>query len=207
MKAKMWLVLSAVITVASVGLGTTLALFSASVQTQNTFTAGRLCLNSERNDGDRVPGPMFYVTPQQGATPSGLLGLYPTGLWAPGDTNTRTLTVDNLASCGGMDAWLDSVHATLHAGSYAPMADKLMVEIYTPLNGPDALVAQGTLSQFLAGEVLLRYPGGAKVPLYSSSNRHLKFKITFDLGADNSYQDKTLVVDFTVTGVQMANNP
>jgi hypothetical protein len=96
----------------------------------------------------------------------------------------------------------------MHPGGYLPMANKLWVEIYTPQGGgPDVKVAEGWLSTFLAGPVAIQYPDTSKIPLYLSSNRHMKFKVHFDIGADNSYQDKTLVVDFKVNSVQMPNNP
>jgi hypothetical protein len=208
MKKQVWLSLAAVAATVAVGVGTTLALFSAGVSQGTTLTAGTLCLGSDRNDGDRIPGPMFYVTPSQGATPGGLPGIFPTGVWAPGDEHTRTLTVYNPGTCGtGMDAWLTSVEATMRPGGYAPMADKLWVEVWTPMSGSEVKVAEGRLSDFMAGAVPLAYPGGGKVPLYLSSNRHMKFKVKFDLGADNSYQDKSLVIDFAVNAVQMKNNP
>lgn len=204
---KLWLIIAAVAAASAVGFGATLALFSDSTSSTNTFTAGTLCLDSERDDGDTVPGPMFYVTATQGQTPAGDPGIYPTGVWAPGDEHTRTLTVYNGKSCPSMNAWLTSVQAAPHAGGYLPMADKLWVELYTPQLGVDVKIGEGWMSDFFAAPVPVAYPGGAKVPLFKSSNRHMKFKVKFDLTADNSYQDKTLIVDFTVNAVQMPNNP
>lgn len=209
MKKQLLLASSAVLAVA-LGVGTTLALFSDSVSSTNNFTAGKLCITADRNDGDPVPGPMFYITPAQGATPPplSLPGTLPTGLWAPGDEHTRTLTVSNPLSCSTMSAWLTSVEATLHPGGYIPMTDKLWVEIWTPQGGgPDVKVGEGLLSTFLAGPVPIKYPDNSKIPVYLSSNRHMKFRVKFDLSADNSYQGKTVIVDFKVNGVQMPNNP
>lgn len=210
MKRKLWLALTAAVATVAVGVGATFALFSDTATSTNNLTAGTLCLTSERNDGDTVPGPMFYVTAAQGATPPplNLPGTLPTGEWAPGDTHTRTLTVFNPTSCSSMNAWLTSIEASLHPGGYVPMTDKLHVKVYTPQGGgPDVLVAQGPLSMFLAGQVPISYPDTSKVPLYLTSNRHMKFEVYFDINADNSYQGKTVVVDFKVNGVQMPNNP
>lgn len=207
MKKTFWLAFAAVLATSALAAGGTLALFSASRSTSADYTAGKLCLTSERNDGDPVPGPMFYVTAAQGSTPSGQPGTYPTGEWAPGDMHQRTLTVFNPLSCSTMDAWVDTVQASIHAGGYTPMADKLWVEVLTPQNGIEKKVAEGWLSQFVSGPIQVLYPDGSRVPLNLSSNRHMKFKVSFDLLADNSYQGKTLVVDFTVNGVQKANNP
>lgn len=207
MKKRLWLALS-VLSIMAVGVGTTFAIFSASVSTNSTFTAGSLCITSERNDGDPVPGPMFYVTSAQGQTPLGIPGTLPTGVWAPGDTHVRTLTIYNPISCSTMNAWIDTVQASMHPGGYLPMADKLWVELFTPqAGGPDVKIGEGWMSQFLAGPVPVSYPGGGRIPLFLSSNRHMKFRVHFDIGADNSYQDKTLVIDFTVNGSQMPNNP
>lgn len=210
MKKKLLLASSAAVLAIALGVGTTLAIFSATATSNNTFTAGTLCITAERNDGDPVPGPMFYVTPAQGATPPplNLPGTLPTGLWAPGDSHTRTLTVYNPTSCSTMSAWLTSIEASMHPGGYLPMADKLYVEVFTPQGGgPDVKIGEGWLSMFLAGPVSIQYPGGAKIPVFLSANRHVKFKVSFDLSADNSYQGKTLVVDFKVNSVQMPNNP
>jgi len=207
MKKKFWLVTVAAMTAIALGMGGTMALFSDSATGQSDFIAGTLCIQAERNDGEAVPGPMFYVTPQQGETPLGIPGQYPTGLWAPGDEHQRTLTVSNPASCSSMNAWLESVEASLQAGSDADLADKLYVEITTPQLGVEKKVAEGWLSDFLSGPVAMSYPDGSRIPLYLTSNRHLKFNVLFDITADNSFQGKELVVDFTVHAIQMDNNP
>ncbi|HWI50923.1 MAG TPA: TasA family protein [Symbiobacteriaceae bacterium] len=210
MKKKLLLASAAFLAVA-VGVGTTFALFSDSTSSTNNLTAGTLCLSSERNDGDPVPGPMFYITPAQGATPPplSLPGSLPTGYWAPGDQHTRTLTIFNPISCSSMNAWLTSVQATMHPGGYLPMADKLWVEILTPQGASpgDVKVGEGWLSTFFAGPVAIKYPDNSKIPLNLTANRHMKFRVKFSLDADNSYQGQTLVVDFKVNAEQMPNNP
>lgn len=207
MKNRLWLAMGSGLTAAVIGLAGTLALFSDAQNSDATWTAGRLCIDAQRNDGEAVPGPMFYITAEQGETPGGIPGQYPTGLWAPGDSHQRTLTVSNPTICSSMHAWLDTVQASLQPGSDAMLADKLYVEVTTPQLGSEVIVAEGWLSQFLSGPVLLRYPNGNRIPLYLSSNRHVKFRVTFDLTADNSYQGTELVVDFTINAVQMNNNP
>jgi len=210
MRKKMFLAVAALVASLAVGVGTTLALFSDSVTGDNDLLAGKLCLSSDRNDGEPVPGPMFYVTAAQGATsaPPFMDGQLPTGYWSPGDLHERTLTVFNPLTCSSLHAWLTKVSATLKPGSDPMMADKLWVEVWTPSGpGPDVKVAEGWMSQFLAGPVPMTYPGGVKIPVFLTGNRHMKFKVNFDLSADNSYQDRTLIVDFTVYGEQMKNNP
>lgn len=207
MKNKLWLAMGSGVLATTIGVGATLALFWDTKQTSQNFVGGRLCIDAHRNDGEAIPGPMFYITAAQGATTNGTPGSYPTGLWAPGDSNQRTLTVANPPSCSSMHAWLDSVQASLQPGGYTDMASKLYVEVTTPQVGTDVKVAEGWLTDFLSAPVLLRYPGGGRVPLYLSANRHVKFRVLFDLSADNSFQGKELVVDFTVHAVQMKNNP
>lgn len=207
MKKKLWLMIGGGLMATLIGLGTTLALFSDMRHSYSIFTAGTLCIDAQRNDGEPIPGPMFYVTAAQGATPGGIPGQNPTGLWAPGDFHQRTLTVSNPDSCSSMNAWLETVQASLQPGSDAILAEKLYVEVTTPQQGVEVKVAEGWLSDFLAGPKPLLYPDGTRVPLYLTSNRHMKFKVTFDLTANNDYQGKTLVVDFTVHAVQMTNNP
>lgn len=79
--------------IAGLGLlvgGSTFALFSSSAtNANNQFTAGTLHVSSNRDDVPNI-GPMFYTY----ATP-GAQGTLPTGLWAPGDINTRGLFLKN----------------------------------------------------------------------------------------------------------------
>lgn len=208
------------VAVALVG-GATFALFTASTgNSQNDFTAAKTCLSSYRDNGDVVPGPMFYVTAAQGATPppASTPGSFPTGYWVPGDTNTRKLNVQNGNppntpvdnSC--INLWLTGVSAT--ATGDAMLADKLNVTIKAnhPLQGY-VTVASGTLTQFLTGNMPLAWPaaypvmGSQFVALPNSSIQDLQFTVNFDSSADNTYQGKNLVVAFTVSAVQQTHNP
>lgn len=88
----------------TVGFGT-YALFSASTSNlNNTFTAGTLAIDSKRSD---IPfeGPMFYTT---NTSP---LGGLPTGVWAPGDKNTRGLFLTNNGSLSAKLSTLTAVTA------------------------------------------------------------------------------------------------
>jgi len=158
MNKKLLMVLGSTAAVAAVSIGGTLALFSDAKSATGDFAAGTLCITSERNDGDTTPGPMFYITAEQGQTPDGLLGTLPTGVWAPGDSVTRTLNVYNPRSCSTMDAWLTAVSARLTEGipnQYVQMADELTVVISTPYgegsNAPTVTVAEAPLRDFLDG--------------------------------------------------------
>jgi len=211
MKKKLLLAMGSAAAIAAVSIGGTLALFTDSKSASADIVAGTLCLSSERNDGDPVPGPMFYITAKQGATPSGVDGTLPTGYWAPGDAHKRTLNVRNDEACSSMNAWVSSIQARLneHFGDqYEPLAEKLYVTVKSPKASEGfVVIAEGPLSDFLAGPVTARYPDGSSVPIYLSSVRQMEFEVAFDIQAGNQYQGKTLVVDFIVNAEQMPNNP
>ena len=208
MRKTFWLVLAAVLVTISLAVGTTLALFTDSNYGAQSITSGTLCLTSDRDDGEPVPGPMFYVTTDQGQTPDGRLGTLPTGVWAPGDEVIRTLIVNNPKTCSTQDAWLDYATATL-ASPDSTLADTLQVEITTSKPGVlgDFVVAKTSLRSFLNGPVPLRYADGTRVSMALTSVRFLHFSVTFDKSASYMYQGKSLVVDFQVGGVQKKNNP
>ena len=222
MRAKLWLTLGAV-SVMALGIAAgTVALFSASSpSSNNNFTAGTLSLSAVRDQGDTVPGPMFYTTPDEGDTPSGVDGLFPTGPWAPGDSKVRVLILRNT---GSLDAWLTSVGADLASGSMH-LADKLRYCISTspivPLlpghqndNMPQCPPTDGPFPQFIAvgnlgalitadhtfdwGNIAMN-AGPVPKPFY--------FYVSLPLDADNSYQAETLKVDFFINAVQKKNNP
>jgi predicted ribosomally synthesized peptide with SipW-like signal peptide len=203
MRAKLMLV-AALVVVLGVSAGT-LALFSAtSGAANNTFTSGTLSINSVRDQGDTVPGPMFYITPASGNEGGGN-GLYPTGYWAPGDTNMRVLVVKNT---GSLDAWMTGVRASMHAGSSRHLADKLQVKVTTDSAGT-AVIASGTMGNFLDADQIFpsKLSLNAAHPPLPAISKPLYFWVTLPLDADNSYQNETLVVDFTVYAVQKKNNP
>ncbi|SEB79649.1 hypothetical protein [Paenibacillus sp. GP183] len=105
MKLKNKLVLISVAGLTAVGLlagGITYALFQNNVSNaNNAFTAGSLQISTVRGDVPNV-GPMFYTNT------TGAPGTLPTGVWAPGDSNTRGLFLENT---GSLDAKLKSITA------------------------------------------------------------------------------------------------
>jgi predicted ribosomally synthesized peptide with SipW-like signal peptide len=199
MRTKLWLILTAVAVMALGTLAGTFALFSANAASNNLFTSGTLTLDSYRDQGDTIPGPMFYTTPTEGQTPGGLPGLYPTGPWAPGDTNHRVLIVK---ATGSLDAWLTSVGASLDSGSMH-LANALTYKVTTDSAGTN-IIASGTLGALISG-------GDAtfstKVSAPVGIPKQLHFWVTLPLSADNSYQGETLRVTFHVNAVQKKNNP
>ena len=202
-----WLIAAIVLLTATLATGATFALFTAATDTtQSTITAGTLCLTSKRDNSDPVPGPMFYVTAAQGATPSGTPGRRPTGLWVPGDTHRSTLILDNPSSCSTMDGWLTDVGATLQSGD-PTLADKLWVEVRTDLTSDDTVVANGWLSEFLTEGITMAYQNGNKVPIVLDSTTFLHFTVSMPLDTNNDYEGLNLVVTFEVTAEQQPHNP
>jgi len=151
--------------------GATYATFTdAASNNGNTFVAGTLNIDSYRDGFDTIPGPMFYTTPSEGATPTSpsYPGLKPTGLWAPGDTNIRSLIVYN---AGSLDAVLNQVKVETIADP-TEMAGQMNVAVYKILpkylpNGtPFApLPGDDTLDQ-----VLLNQTSNAINPLIMFAN-------------------------------------
>lgn len=109
--------------------GSTYAFFSDTATNSNkTFTAGTVDIDSYRDGFDTIPGPMFYTTPSEGATPTepSYDGLKPTGLWAPGDTHIRSLVVYNK---GSLDAAIKQVKAEIISDN-KNMASQMDVAVY-----------------------------------------------------------------------------
>lgn len=109
--------------------GATFALFTDQASTpEKVLTAGTVDIDSYRDGFDTVPGPMFYTTPEEGATPTNpsYNGLKPTGEWVPGMTVVRSLVVYNK---GSLDAVLDTVRAELESDP-KNMASQMTVGIY-----------------------------------------------------------------------------
>lgn len=183
----------------------TVALFSAqSGPSQAILTAGTVNLKSWRDQGDTIPGPMFYTTAAEGQTPGGVPGLYPTGPWAPGDTVMRVLMIRNN---GELDAWLTGIDADLVSGS-THLAAELNYRVTTDVAGANA-VASGNLAALIAGTATFASPIALDAigPVPTRAPKPFYFWVSLPLDADNSYQSETLRVDFTVNASQKRNNP
>jgi hypothetical protein len=208
MKSKVLLSSLAVLLVGAFSTAT-FALFSAGRSATQSFTAGSVCISAKRDNGQPVPGPMFYVTQAQGATPGGTLPPNGwTGEWAPGDHHTRTLIVENQCN---LDAWLKSIKAQVTAGD-ASLAGALQVDVTASNSpgGPEEPVASGTLATFLAGNVNIvpnGNPANRLIAWAPGGTVYLNFKVTMPLATGNAFQGKSLVATFTVNAEQNKNNP
>ena len=123
---RIWILAVAFVVMAAVaGGGMTLALFSdQSAVSDAQFVSGTLEIEANRDMGDGIPGPMYYITAAGGGTDP---NQYPTGLWAPGDEHHRILQVENV---GSLDAKLTHLRASLQSGS-TYLAEKLNVVVAT----------------------------------------------------------------------------
>lgn len=166
--------------------------FNAKVWADDDFPREKLCLSALRLEG--TPGPMFYV----GAA----LGASPTGYWVPGDSHARSLVVSSATTCSHNGAVLDSLQAKIASG-YLPMADMMTVAVAVKnSDGTYSQLASAPLGALVQGPILLRDQSGNKLVLPKGGARTLQFTVNFDRSADNSFQGKSLVVDFIVNGVQ-----
>jgi len=108
-----------------------------------------------------------------------------------------------LRNTGSLDAWLTGVRATMQAGSSRYLADELQVKVTTDAAGTNE-IASGTMGDFIANNQMFAPKialnvGPVPKPFY--------FFVSLPLNADNSYQNLTLRVDFTMMAEQKKNNP
>lgn len=194
--------------------GATYAWFTSSDPVAgNTFSTGTVAVTTVRDNGEYVPGPLFYTTAEEGKVLSGLsageMGLYPTGLWVPGMSATRNLTV---TSSGSVAARICRIGATL-TGDAAFMANQaardefasnLRVQV-TSTSGGNQILLDKTLADLLA-------EGGAacdvkKIIGANGSSQNIDFTCSLSTNAGNSLQGQKPVVSFYLVAEQVANNP
>lgn len=182
---------------AAAGAGT-MALFSAQAATAtNQFVAGTLSLNLTRDQGD-IPetGPIFYSTLGQGQG-----GTHPTGLWAPGDTHRGIAHVTNT---GTLPLKLTQLRADLGAPDASGMANRMTVRVYDAWSGDELTPPNTTLADLMApGGVSVAWSWGGPIELFPGDLMELNIDVTFDQGADNSFQGQTLVLDLHLDATQV----
>lgn len=181
--------------------------------TGNTFTAARISVVSWRDRGDSVPhqppvqwngwpGPMFYTTKEEGAYPGPPEGKYPTGVWAPGDSWTRTLFVRNVDP--EFVVRLEALSARLYGN--VDLAPWFMVSVRDPHN---QVLYRGTLADLAGGpRPLIDVIGNqGYLVMEGYSEQRLIFTVTMDPSTPNTLQGKTLKADFQVHVGQHRNRP
>lgn len=207
---RVWLVTASLIAVTALsGAGITYALFTANAEpAKQQFTAGTLALEGNRDQGDTIPGPMFYIDgSDDGLSGEGDPGEYGTGLWAPGDAHHRVFEVSNI---GSLDAKILKFSASKLVGN-KELADQLDVFVYdgayrntdgTLVDDPPNLLVSGKLSEFL-GE-------GKELPtpylLMAGDVAWFGIEVSFPLDAGNKYQGDSIKVTFSAHAVQAKSN-
>lgn len=202
---RIWLISALVITAIATAVGgVTFAWFAATTgPSTNDFTAGTVSLSGYRGGMDTVNGPMFYITAQSGANQDGANGLKPTGVWVPGNSQTRVLQVENT---GTVDAQLKTLSTTV-TGDEA-LARALAVQVCDDLDctsvrfsGSLWSLTQGAQS-FSPPLVLAAGTGAGDGDVAT-----LYFQVTLPRAAGNELQDNTLQAAFQVYADQVRNNP
>jgi predicted ribosomally synthesized peptide with SipW-like signal peptide len=208
------LVLSLVAFSLIIGLGTFALFTSQATSDTNQFTAGTLSIDAVEGY-DRINGPMFYTsTSHSGSIPYDVetleaYGGEALGGWAPGDTVTRFMEVENT---GSLDAILKGLRAHVNAAGLQPGHDayeqfvRLMNITVTEGSEDGRVLYDGSLQDLvLSGDVWhdIEPPVAVNVddvPVL------LYFTASLDLSADNELQGHDFVFDFELYAEQKRNN-
>ncbi len=203
--------------VGGVGFGTYAMFTTATASDSNTITAGYIQLKAARDDGDTVPGPMFYTSTEPQVSNTVAQGAYPydqpgnpgstaVGGLAPGDSVTRALDLYNNGNISANVTHLQATVNTSYPGipgtpAYDEFIQKMNVQVV--YNGLSSVsLYDGPLSGLLNGWVA--------IPLvYMSANSaaaNISFKVTLDRSADNLVMGKTFVFDFSFLAEQASHN-
>jgi hypothetical protein len=199
MKPKRWLWSAALSISVGLGLagGLALAVFTTPTPAwAGVFAYNQIAVISWRGGGDSVPAaaatrgwpaPMFYTAPEEGALPGGPEGSRPTGVWAPGDTVSRTLMVKNIDP------------------TYLVQIDRLQVALQGDMGlapwfslvvtGPNEQeLYRGSLADLASGILTLPSP----VVLPRNLEQAVRFEATLNLDTDQGYQGRTVKADLSL---------
>ncbi len=199
MKKLVTLVMLVCLMAALVG-GATLAWFTDSSQFGSaSISSGTLRIDAVRDNGEWKPGPIFYTTVDEGIVPSGpdegKPGKYPTGLWIPGMTKTRNITV---TSTGSLDAKISRIGAALD-GDAVFLADSEAVNQFSQYMQVKVFIIGTDEEGAVVQTVLL--DSTPLSDLLSANGKECTFMK--DIGKNGSSQD----VYFTCTLNKEAGNP
>lgn len=214
-KKLMLLSVAGMITIGATVGGATYALFTSSASnSNNTATAGTINLTQERDQGDTIPGPMFYTSTSDPTgsfpydtnknAPNQPPGGESIGGMAPGDSMFRAL---NLYNKGTLDAKVTKLKATVNGAgessgaAYDEFINKLNVLVEVP--STKRVIYNGSLSELLNGWVpispaLTTKAGGGAL--------NVTFTVTLDKTATNEIQGHNFVFDFSFYAEQLRNN-
>lgn len=213
--------------------GSTYALFTDTITNEgNSATAGTVNINVMRDNGDPIPGPMFYpdsLDPlayhpydKTDKKPSG----ESIGGWAPGDKVVRDMYLGNSGSITAKLAGIrvkvrdsytqttttdgltatntisNGVTAISDPAAYNEFIDKMN---FTISNG-DVVIFQGKISELITGSSWKKPLEELIIASAPSGPLNLKFTAELSKKAGNVVAGKNFIFDFEFTAVQNRNS-
>jgi hypothetical protein len=216
----------------SVG-GATYALFtSGATNDGNSATTGTVNINTMRDNGDPIPGPMFYPNALDPLAyhPYDAVDTSPSGEsiggWAPGDIIVRDMYLGN---SGSLTARLVGVRAKVRESytqtttadgqtatntvsngvtlatdpvAYNEFIDKMNITI----KNSNTLIFQGKLSELITGTLWKKPVNEVLIAASPSGPLNLSFTAELSRTAGNNIAGKNLIFDFEFTAVQHKNS-
>jgi len=191
--------------------GATMALFTdVATNVNNRFSAGTVDIAADRALGDPIPGPMFYTTTAEGRHPGHPLPHNPTGLWLPGRTVSRNLSVRNM---GSLQVRINRVSAQIVSinGDAPPLAlaasfaGNMNVKIFV-IGQRDRVLYNGSLATLLTPQTTVHRPVIAPRTGLWPPSLGLIYEVTMSRDAGNDLQGIRPIVSFSVYAEQTANN-
>jgi hypothetical protein len=196
--------------------GATYAIFTSSAQnTNNSYTAGTVNIDIQRDLGDAIPGPMFYTGTSDPTgnypynttknVPDAPPGAESLGGLAPGDQLTRAMNIYNK---GTLDVRVKNLRANMNAAgeTSGPAFNQFIQKMNIKVNYPaqNKTLYDGPLVGLLNGYVSISPFLIATDP---SGPANITFTATLDKSADNTIQGHSFVFDFGFYAEQKRNNP
>lgn len=186
--------------------GATFAYFSDSAtNTGNTFTAGSVEIDCDRDMGDQPStGPMFYNDPS--------LGSYPIDQWVPGSIHSRFLNVHNN---GSLKVKLTKIKAEVSGlegdvAAYQEFVNNMKLRVDFIIPNPFgtqqvySLVSERPIGEYLGDGAVVTVPGLNNGASYidKKTTKNYCFTAKLDPNAGNPLQGKSPQVTFTVLAEQ-----
>jgi predicted ribosomally synthesized peptide with SipW-like signal peptide len=216
-KKKLAVLMLTGVTVLGLGIGgATYAIFTSSAQnTNNSFTAGTVNIDIQRDLGDAIPGPMFYTGASDTSgsfpydttknVPDAPPGAESLGGLAPGDKLMRAMNIFNR---GSLDVRVKQLRANVNpagetsGAAFDQFIQKMNIKVMYPAQ--NKTLYDGPLAGLLNGYVNIPAFLIAADP---SGPANISFEATLDKSADNTIQGHTFVFDFSFYAEQKRNNP
>lgn len=170
-----------IVTIATVAVGATSAVFSSQATVEdNTFATGTLEVRI--NGQASIPGFTFTNA-------------------APGDSYSGTFEINNygapwFAGPSTLAAKTLTMRSAFDSGS-AKLFNKLDIVVSVHAGGAPEVIYNGKLKDFVGSDALVSYyHANGLIP---GSSETVNYTVTLPAGADNSYQGLSTTFDFVVT--------